>query len=42
MTNIVGCEQTPQALQLDMAVSVVFTPISENISLPQFKPVDGA
>lgn len=38
MTNIVECAQTPEALQLDMRVEVVFTPVSETITLPQFKP----
>ena len=42
MTNIVGCEQTPEALQLDMRVEAVFTPVSETITLPQFKPAGGA
>jgi uncharacterized OB-fold protein len=38
MTNIVDCPQTPEALQLDMPVEVVFTPVSDRISLPLFKP----
>ena len=38
MTNIVGCAQTPEALQLDMRVEAVFTPVSDAITLPQFKP----
>src|SRR5262245_41481800 len=38
MTNIVGCPQTPEALQLDMPVEVVFTPVSDSITLPQFRP----
>ena len=38
MTNIVNCEQTPEALQLDMPVEVVFTPINDEISLPYFQP----
>jgi uncharacterized protein len=38
MTNIVECEQTPQALQVDMAVEAVFLKVSEEISLPQFRP----
>jgi uncharacterized protein len=37
MTNIVDCPQTPEELQLDMALEVTFLPISENISLPQFR-----
>jgi uncharacterized protein len=37
MTNIVGCPQTPEALQLDMAVEVTFETFGE-IALPLFKP----
>ncbi len=40
MTNIVGCPQTPEALQLDMPLEVVFDPQSDDISLPQFKPAE--
>jgi hypothetical protein len=39
MTNIVGVEQTPEALRLDMPLQVTFEPITEEISLPKFKPV---
>ena len=42
MTNIVDCPQTPEALQLDMRVEVTFTPLSEEISLPQFRPARAA
>lgn len=45
MTNIVDCPQTPEALLLDMALEVVFEPVSETITLPKFRPVatsDGA
>jgi len=38
MTNIVGCPQTPQALQLDMPLEVTFQSFSETISLPLFTP----
>lgn len=38
-TNIVDCEQTPEALQLDMALQVKFTSVSDEISLPLFSPV---
>ena len=37
MTNIVGCPQTPQALQLDMPVEVKFEDFGK-ITLPLFKP----
>jgi uncharacterized OB-fold protein len=42
MTNIVDCPQTPEALQLDMRVEVTFTSLTEEISLPQFRPVRGS
>ena len=38
MTNIVDCPQTPEALQLDMPLEVVFEKVSETISLPKFRP----
>ena len=39
MTNIVGCPQTPEALQLDMPVEVTFQTFGE-IALPFFKPAE--
>jgi uncharacterized protein len=41
MTNIVDCNQTPEALKLGMKVEVVFDPVTEEISLPKFRPVEG-
>jgi uncharacterized OB-fold protein len=38
MTNIVDTEQTPEALQLDMALEVVFQQASDEICLPLFRP----
>ncbi len=38
MTNIVGCPQTPEALQVDMNLEVTFEKQSDTISLPFFKP----
>lgn len=38
MSNIIECEQTPEALELDMPLEVVFEEISEQISLPKFRP----
>jgi hypothetical protein len=38
MTNIVGCPQTPEALQLDMPLQVTYLPLNDTITLPQFKP----
>jgi uncharacterized OB-fold protein len=42
MTNIVGCPQTPEALELDMPLEVTYEAVSETISLPLFKPAGGA
>jgi uncharacterized OB-fold protein len=41
MTNIIECAQTPDALQLDMRVEVVFTKLTDAITLPQFRPSAG-
>ncbi len=41
MTNIVGCDQTPEALVLDMAVEVTFEALTDEITLPLFQPVGG-
>lgn len=38
MSNIVDCEQTPEALQLDMPLEVVFAEQNDEISLPLFRP----
>lgn len=38
MTNIVDCEQTPEALVLDMPLEARFESVSEEISLPLFSP----
>lgn len=38
MTNIVGCPQTPEALQLDMPLEVTFARQNDEISLPLFQP----
>lgn len=42
MTNIVGVDQTPEALELDMPLEVVFEPVSDDISVPHFRPEGGA
>jgi uncharacterized protein len=39
MTNIVDCPQTPEALQLDMPLEVVFKRENDDITLPMFRPV---
>lgn len=36
ISNIVGCAQEPDELVLDMPLEVTFTPISDDIFLPQF------
>lgn len=41
MTNIIDCPQTPEALQLDMALEVSFESVNETISLPKFRPAKG-
>lgn len=41
MTNIIGCPQTPEALVLDMPLSVVFEAQDERITLPFFTPAEG-
>ena len=42
MTNIINCEQTPEQLQLDMALSVVFEDLSDDIALPYFEPLEAS
>ncbi|MEM7099696.1 MAG: OB-fold domain-containing protein [Pseudomonadota bacterium] len=38
-TNIINCPQTPEALQIDMPVEVIFEQASDDITLPLFQPV---
>lgn len=40
MTNIIGCLQEPEALQLDAPVEVVFVKQNDDITLPLFKLVE--
>ncbi len=42
MTNIVQVAQTPESLQLDMPLEVVFERINDEISLPLFRPAGSA
>jgi uncharacterized OB-fold protein len=42
MTNIVDCPQTPEALVLDMPLEVVFQKLDDKITLPVFRPAQGA
>jgi uncharacterized protein len=41
MTNIVECPQTPEALQLDMPLEVVFEKQNDTVTLPFFRPAKG-
>ena len=41
MTNIVECPQTPEALQLDMNLEVVFEKQNDTVTLPFFRPAKG-
>ena len=41
MTNIVECAQTPEALQLDMPLEVVFEKQNDTVTLPFFRPAKG-
>ena len=41
MTNIVGCPQTPEALDLDMKLEVAFEKLDDNCTLPLFRPARG-
>ncbi|MBK5221778.1 MAG: OB-fold domain-containing protein [Acidimicrobiia bacterium] len=42
MTNIVECEQTPEALVLDMALEVTFEQVNDEISVPLFRPAEAS
>lgn len=42
MTNVVETAQTPEALQLDMPLQVVFQRIDDDITLPLFRPARSA
>ncbi len=41
-SNVVGCPQTPEALQVDMPLLVHFEPVSDEITLPLFAPAEPA
>ena len=41
-SNITHCEQTPEALVLDMPLVVDFQAMNEDITLPLFRPAEGA
>ena len=42
MSNIVGCPQTPEGLELDMPLQVTFEVQNDEITLPMFEPTEGA
>ena len=42
MSNVVDSEQTPEALELDMPLEVTFLALTEEISLPLFRPANGS
>ena len=42
MSNILDCPATPEALVLDMPLEVTFEKVTDDITLPQFKPAEGA
>ena len=39
-SSVVGCEQTPEALQLDMALTATFVPF-DDVTLLCFEPAEG-
>lgn len=41
MTNIHGIDQTPEALKLDMPLEVTFEQMTDEITLPYWKPAAG-
>ena len=41
MSNIVDCPQTPEALVLDMPLEVTWEVLTDEITLPQFRPAGG-
>ncbi len=40
-SNVIECEQTPEALQVDMPLMVTFEKVSDEITLPLFRPLTG-
>lgn len=40
MSNILDCPATPEALVLDMPLEVTFEKVTDDITLPQFKPAE--
>jgi len=42
MTNVVGCQQTEDALELDMKLEVTYEQLTETIALPLFTPAEAS
>lgn len=42
MTNIVGVEQSAEAIRMEMPVEAVYEAVNDEVSLVKFKPVEGA
>jgi hypothetical protein len=38
MSNLINVEPSPKAITCDMAVEVVFTKVSDDVTLPLFQP----
>lgn len=42
MTNLVGIDPDPALIRCDMPVEVVFDDVTEEITLPKFRPAEGS
>lgn len=42
MTNITGIDQTPESLRIDMPLELAPDPVTEDVTLPKFRPAGGA
>jgi hypothetical protein len=42
MSNLVGIEPDPKRIACDMPVEIVFEKLTDEITLPLFKPAGGA
>jgi uncharacterized OB-fold protein len=41
LTNVVDCAQSPEALELDMPLEVTYSQMTDEITLPLFRPEGG-
>ena len=39
MSNLVEVDPTPDAVKVGMAVEIVYDDVTENVTLPKFRPV---